>query len=278
MNENEFEENLAALSKDSQKVEARPGDPGPAPVTKLGGEPWWPKGTTRPICRRAGHPMAFIAQIRLSDVPGCEQLTSHLYSFHYCHECTLAGDMSFGWASHDQTSQPIPFPSMIQRLLNRLGISPIPTIPSWQDSQSYDTRIFSHVDEVAADELGAIADSPLTPQTLQTLRVSEVPTPDDYPENVRDPRDPMDSSNQSSDDHEIGELVHLNSSKLGGWPSWVQDSQWPSGVNGAPMQFIAQLDSNIAEDSSWGGGGYAYLFADLSSEERLWAQLVIQTT
>jgi hypothetical protein len=167
---------------------------------------------------------------------------------------------------------------MKQKLLNRLGISPIPTLPRWEDSQSYDISIFSHVEEESADKLGAIAESPLKPMTLNTLPVSEVPTPDDYPEDVRDPRDPMDSFNQPHDDYEIGELIHLNSSKLGGWPSWVQDSQWPPGVNGTPMHFIAQLDSNIAEDSSWGGGGFAFLFADLSSQEQLWGQLVIQTT
>ena len=163
--------------------------------------------------------MAFIAQIRLSDVPSCEQLTSHLYSFHYCNECTLTGDMSFGWAPPDQPPQPIPFPSMIQRLLNRLGISPIPTIPEWQDSQSYDTRIFSHVDEVSADDLGAIAESPLKPMTLHAVAISELPTADDYPENVPDPRDPMDSLGQPPDDSESEELFHLYSSKLGGWPS-----------------------------------------------------------
>lgn len=278
MNEKEFEEKLAALSRDCRRLEETPGDPGPLPITKLGGEPWWPKGTPRPICRRSSHPMAFIAQIRLADVPGCERLLSHLYSFHYCHECTLAGDMSFGWTPPDQPSQPIPFPTIKQRLLNRLGISPIPTLPSWEDSQSYDTRIFSHVDDVPADKLGAIAESPLKPMLLNTVPASEVPTPDDYPEGVHDPRDPMDSFKEPHNDYEIGELIHVKSSKLGGWPSWVQDSQWPPGVSGAPMQFIAQLDSNIAEDSSWGGGGFAFLFADLSSEERLWAQLVIQTT
>ncbi len=206
--------------------------------------------------------MAFIGQFLLSDVPGLEHLTSHLYSFHYCDECSLAGDMSFGWAPPETSPQPIPFPSLKQRLLNLLGIAPIPTIEPWQDSQSYDITIFSGVDELESDGLGAAAESPVLPQALQTRRVSEIPSDPDYPEDLPDPR----------------EIVHVGVSKIGGWPTWVQDRQVPPANDGSPMELVAQLDYHLAKDASWGGGGFAYLFLDVSSPGPPVGELVIQTT
>lgn len=278
MSEAQFIERLRALSRDCVRLEGRPGDPGPVPATKLGGEPWWPQGTPRPHCRKASHRMAFIAQVRLADVPGLEHLASHLYSFHYCQQCALLGNMSFGWSERDDSPQPVPYPTLGQRVVSRLGIAPLPTCPAVQDSFGYDTSIFTSVDRLGPDSLGVVAESPVSPLELSRVRVPEVPTAEDYPEDLDDPRDPLDFLEEETGEFEIADLVHVYGSKLGGWPSWAQNRQYPPGVDGAPMQFIAQLDHRIASDLAWGGGGYAYLFADLSSSAAPCAQLVIQTT
>ncbi len=278
MSEEEFIERLRGLSRDCLRLEGSAGDLGPVPVTKLGGEPWWPEGTPRPVCRKGSHRMAFVAQVLLCNVPGLERFGSHLYSFHYCQECTLAGDMSFGWSDPDDKPQPIPFPTIGQRVASHLGISRSPTYPAFHDSYGYDVSIFTSVDHIEPDHLGIVAESPIAPLEVSTTRVSEVPTAEDYPEGLDDPRDPLDSLDDDYAEFEIADLVHVWASKLGGWPSLAQDRRYPPGMDGAPMQFVAQLDHLIAPGSSWAGGGYAYLFADFSSSQLASAQLVIQTT
>lgn len=71
------------------------GDDGQVAITKIGGAPWWPQGEQRPVCVN-GHSMAFIAQIRIDEIPGFDQPPT-LLSFHYCDECTFSGRMPFGW-------------------------------------------------------------------------------------------------------------------------------------------------------------------------------------
>jgi len=45
------------------------------------------------------------------------------------------------------------------------------------------------------------------------------------------------------------------------------------------MSFIAQIDHALGGiNCAWGGGGCAYLFADLSDPKFPFGQLVIQTT
>jgi hypothetical protein len=71
-------------------------EPGQTPVSKISGEPWWPKGVKRPRCER-NHAMTFLWQVRLAEVPGLDT-DSGLVSFHYCLGCSKAGRPSFGWA------------------------------------------------------------------------------------------------------------------------------------------------------------------------------------
>jgi uncharacterized protein YwqG len=76
------------------------GDPGPIPVTKVAGEPWWPRGTKRPRCN-SGHAMSFVMQVLFRDVPHLSEKQSIL-SFHYCRQCALEGKMSHGWYYRDK--------------------------------------------------------------------------------------------------------------------------------------------------------------------------------
>ena len=257
---------------------AKQGAESAAPVTKIGGAPWWPKGTPRPVCHESNHMMEFVAQILLSDVPGFEHLRDHLYSFHYCRECMSAGRTSYGWMPVDESPQPIPFPSIGQRLVSLFGIAPIPNIAPWLDSRSYNTTIFTHTNEIEPDALGCPADTLIVPKAFDFESMNEVPLPDDYPEGLCDPRDHTSFVDLPETGFEIGNLLHCHSSKLGGWPTWLQNAHYPTGIRDSRMRLVAQLDHKLVEHSAWGGGGFAYLFADLSSVYSPSAQLVVQTT
>jgi uncharacterized protein YwqG len=95
MTHEQLRKQLKAFERPYQRMELVSGDPGPLPLTKVGGAPWWPRGIARPTCVD-GHQMGFVVQIRLDEVPGFAQPPS-LLSFHYCDECTYDGKMPFGW-------------------------------------------------------------------------------------------------------------------------------------------------------------------------------------
>jgi hypothetical protein len=90
----EFYQALKAATRPCGELQLTPGEPGAVPVTKISDEPWWPGGVPRPACDSADL-MSFVAQFALADVPGLER--RFLASFHYCQQCALDGEMSFGW-------------------------------------------------------------------------------------------------------------------------------------------------------------------------------------
>lgn len=143
----------------------------------------------------------------------------------------------------------------------------------WQDSQSYDVSIFSNLEEINSDGLGIVADSPLQAGVMSfSDPVPDYPMPSDYPGDLAD-RLPEEFFFDES------ELDVVEGSKLGGWPTWMQDALYPPGRNGKAMRFIAQIDHALGGiNCTWGGGGCAYLFADLSDPNLPIGQLVIQTT
>jgi hypothetical protein len=73
-------------------------------------------------------------------------------------------------------------------------------------------------------------------------------------------------------------LGYGNRSRLGGPPTWVQDAEFPLNSSGEPLLFIAQIDWILGQDYGWGGGGYAYLFADPSNRNPRHGELVVLTT
>jgi hypothetical protein len=92
----EFRQQLCKPKRLTRELIVERGDPGCEPITKISGVPWWPAGLARPICG-VGHLMSFMAQIRLSDVPGFESEDDILISFHYCQQCAYDGKMLWGW-------------------------------------------------------------------------------------------------------------------------------------------------------------------------------------
>ena len=72
--------------------------------------------------------------------------------------------------------------------------------------------------------------------------------------------------------------MNVDGLKVGGWPSWVQNAEWPQTDGGARMMFVAQLDYSLSPNVLWGGGGYAYLFVSPPGGGPRKAELSILTT
>lgn len=194
-----------------------------------------------------------MAQFRLDDLPECSVFPNSLLSFHYCEECTLAGDMPFG-GHHFQTPDG-PFGSC-----------------------GYDVRVLGNVNELPADGLGEARESPLPAHSAVLETAEEVPSVSDWtPEVEALAPDDYPLIEDDLDEDVYPGLVHVARSKVGGWPSWVQDGNWPVGNDGEKLLFVAQLDWELGENASWGGGGYAYLFVVPNGREPR-GEMIIQTT
>lgn len=242
MNEPDWTTELRRHALKTRRMILEPGnEQGQIALTKIGGVPWWPKDLARPKCG-AGHDLAFMAQVLLGNA---EQLApdSGLLSFHYCEECTANGRMSWG-----------------------------------RGDGGYDVRIFSRSAHRQPDGRGEIAHSSMPSRRVTLVPVDEVPGYEDIEEDLRN-RIPRNASTAKDDlDENVYKgLVHVKRCKVGGWPSWVQSPSWPECPKSGRMMFVAQLDWHLGRDTSWAGGGYAYLFACPDSCGTRQAELVIQT-
>jgi len=232
-----FVKKLAKFERPFIRLELSEGDPGPLPVMKLGGVPWWPKGIERPRCVD-GHDMGFVAQIRLDEVPGFDQ-PPMLLSFHYCEICTYEGKMPFGWedAGH--------------QLRYRLSL-------------------FRDLERTSVDGLGIVGESRIAAQKAEYAPGRETLGIEDIWERFPETRGPGGIPASA-------EFVHEERTKIGGWPSWVQQPVRPQDEMGNQMDFVGQLDLYACPDSAW-CTGYAYLFASPPAEDEQEAELIIQTT
>ena len=242
MDATEFTKRLTALQRPAKRMIFSEGDPGAVPVTKLGGEPWWPAETPRPKCVD-GHLMEFMAQVRLSD---CEDIgTDGLFSFHYCTECMYEGKMSFG------------------------HIDP--------RNKGYDIRVFEQPNQSHPDKLGSLTAATIPSRTVQLEEFLEVPSVDDMPDDVC--RAMPDDYNSAGSDYAANVyrgLIHYPLSKLGGWPTWPQSSEWPA-TDSNPMKFLLQLDSVIGERTAW-CCGCAVVFIGQEADGSYRGEMCIQTT
>jgi hypothetical protein len=237
-----FQKRLLLKSRGTKELKGDQRDPGPVPVTKVSGVPWWPRGRKRPHCR-AGHPMSFVLQAWGPDISESWEGRT-LVSFHYCQQCAYEGRMSWGWG--------------------------------FGRSDGYDVSIFD-IDSAEPDGLGLIAE-PICEASFGTLpRRQEVPLPGDAGMRWRDPPEDYPSQANDLDENLYDGLIHIPRSKVGGWPSWVQDPSWPLGGKWR-WQFVGQIDSRTGRDASWAAGGYAYLFCRRSLTGRWHGELTIQTT
>ncbi len=214
------------------------------PITKLGGAPFWPNHIPRPKCA-LDHPMGFYLQVALSDLPNNAYPADALLSFHYCDQCSYAGLMSFG--CHDQ-------------------------------NRGYDVRIL-RTSGVQADDLGQVGETCIASHKVSFRNTAEIPDINDLPIEIAQ-LSPDDYPQGQDDFDEIPYpgLIHVMRTKVGGWPSWVQDPEWPPNESNHAYQFIAQIDWELGTNTAWGGGGYAYLFAPAPDRDNQRGELVVQTT
>lgn len=256
-----------------------PGDPGPLPVTKFAGVPWWPKGTPRPVCPE-GHAMGFVAQVRLADVPGWEADPS-LLSFHYCYECMWQGDMASGW--DDTTNQgyavTILHPTEQDETdgLGSLGATDhkpyavafydycLPVLRREHDEIWYATLAEDDPEDAEATRERAEEEiqSFILRERYGLVHSGELPSPPPL----------LDTSNEGI--YRPGwaefELSSGSRSRLGGPPQWMQGPEFPTSATGEPLLFVAQLDWVLAGNSS-------YLFASPSDHSQRTGELILQST
>lgn len=268
-----------ALYENVRDLLLTPGDPGPLPITKFAGVPWWPKDVPRPVCPE-GHTMGFVAQIRLADVPGWES-DPDLLSFHYCYECMWDGDMAFGWG--------------------------------YTASQSYAITLLNPTEQGETDGLGSIGVTDHRPYAVAfydyclPIRRPEhdeawyATLAQDDPEDAEATRERIEEKIQSFTLRERYGLVYSGElpspiplpdisyegvyrlgwaefalgsgsrSRLGGPPQWMQSPVFPTNAAGEPLLFVAQLDWVMANHSF-------YLFASPSIHNPRMGEMVFQST
>jgi len=243
----EFREWLLRTQRPTREMLVTPGDPGCEPITKISGVPWWPEGTPRPTCSH-GHLMSFMAQFRLSDVPSLEQHRDSLVSFHYCDECSLEGNMTWGWDDPEGNT-------------------------------GYDVSVLTPIAGRKPDGLGTVAEVAIDPHSVQLRDVMEVvgyedvfyefgfdSLPEDYPQE----KSPFDENVYPG-------AIHVSRSKLGGWVSWLHECRLPPIEEHERLHFIGQLDWKLCPRTPWCSGGYAYLFLISSEGKGLRGKLEVQT-
>ena len=235
MTPEELQSGLKKHERRTRQLILSEGDLTPSPVTRLFGVPWWPLGLERPACDH-GHRMAFVAQLNLGDFSS--SYAERLLSFHYCLTCA---NMSYGWGDRNQSG--------------------------------YSVTI--HWTSERTDALGVASEFDLLPRAASFRDVVEVPLPEDIGINYDQLPEDYPTLEDDLDENLYPGLQHVAKSKIGGWPTWVQEPQWPMGPS--KMEFVCQLDWLLEEQLPWSGGGYAYLFANLLAQEPR-GELLIQVT
>ena len=254
------------------------GEAGQVFTTKIGGVPWWPAGKPRPHCSH-GHPMSFLGQIRLSDVPGFPSDSKKLLSFHYCTQCVYDGEMPFGWDNE--------------------GVGGV-SDTSFGNTTGYDLTIFDMTESDQPDGLGTISEDIYGAYTVEFVDREDAPSLDeelsipelpDIPEWARleylerlHKGQCVDIDEDDEDEDEDEEEDTLGSFttegwqrfKLGGWPEWCQSSYWPVLHPDEEVQFVGQLGP-ITGEEPW-CCGVIYLFMPKDQANGGGARMVIQTS
>jgi len=247
MNAEQFQKRMLEYAKKTREFQVEENGVEPLPVTKIAGQPWWPEGAERPKCKH-GHFMNFVAQILLSDVPLPDMPENALLSFHYCDQCTMDGQMSFGWFD--------------------------------KENKGYDLSFFCDADKTKTDMRGVLAPPMTKSYSISFRDIEEVPgglCEDAEIDFVNLPKDFPQGKDDFDEDIYPG-LKHVAKSKIGGWPNWAQYPEWPVNEKGEKYKFFGQLDWLLFDGTPWCSGGYAYLFITGGNNIKYKAELVIQVT
>jgi len=246
----EFRAHLLPYQRHARELIVTPGDPGCLPETKISGVPWWPSDRPRPHCSH-GHAMSFMAQFLLSDIPTFESHGDSLVAFHYCHECSYEGNTSYGWD-------------------DRLG-----------NKDGYDISVINGIAGRQPDGLGVIAEVAIDPQSVAFRNVMDAPGYEDTMRTIDLPSVPDDypRGDDEFDEDIYPGVIHIARSKVGGWPTWVQNSEPPETNADEQLHFIGQLDWMLCDRATWCTGGYACLFLISSKDQASFrGELSVQTT
>ena len=147
------------------------------------------------------------------------------------------------------------------------------------ENRGYDLRNFHDVDKTKADMKGLTAPSLTKSYSIRFREVEEVPGSLAEDAGIKHENLPVDFPQGKDDfDEDIYPgLKHIHTSKICGWPSWVQYPEWPMN-NGKRYQFLGQLDWNLFDGTPWCNGGYAYLFIIEDENGKLKCEMLIQVT
>jgi len=102
------------------------------------------------------------------------------------------------------------------------------------------------------------------PELSKLLDTAE---PDDIEFMLQDP--------YTFDESQFPDLVHIPVSKLGGWPTWVQDAEWPRDHPKEDLTFVAQLSALGHDRETW-CEGMLYLFVHPANRGNRKAKMLLQ--
>jgi len=159
------------------------------------------------------------------------------------------------------------------------------------DDDCYDLRIFTEWDTQPVDKLSIIAEDVLRPHEVRLIERLDTPSindiyalpevarllPEDWFDDVDNEFDCI-SSDAPFNENAFPGYAHVPSSKIGGWPSWVQWSEWPVDTLGNRLAFAGQIDWIHGENTGWCSGGYAYIFVERSPSPSRLARWLLQDT
>jgi len=211
--------------------------------SKFSGIPLLTEGESWPHCKYCGKPMMFFLQINLDVIP--EELKAEwnmregILQMFYCTEEEASGSENKNGENMlirilDNSGKP----SADIKIPEGLTLFPPKKIIEWKES--FDYPIFNEL-EYLGIKPRIDTDADITIEMLEECGF------DDY-----DPEDIKEGALDEGEHYDIvwevlNEIIKrpLSGEKLGGWPLWVQEVNYPTcPVCGNKMRFLLQIDSN----------------------------------
>lgn len=253
---------LAGQERTAVRLHPRPGLPSPQ-ESSIGGPLLWPATEPWPHCDHPGHatspPMVAVAQLYARDVPGLPappgaDLCQVLWCPTWHHEPDFVPRIEVRWRSSGQD------PGM-----------------------SGDLAAAPPVDPVTADE-------DFIPQPCSVSPEQTVDYPD-WSELSEELQQRIEAWERDSGWIYAYHLGAAPGTKVGGWPEWMQDPEWPTCPRGHPMDHlltIASWEYDAESQRTWkppdladgnaglmlGDAGDVYIFTCLACSDRPIASLL----
>lgn len=204
------------------------------PVTKVGGRPWLPAGTTWPTCPNCNQAMALILQLDLESLPaGAPDHGKGLAQLFYCTNtephCEVVCEAFFPFAR-----------SVVARVVDK------------------------HAPGADADAR-VVPNAPAPRRIVGWEEVADLPRIDELGELGME----VGEDDTLEQELEARELPRMGD-KLGGWPHWIQGIEYPEcpDCQGA-MGLVFQMGGGDAIAYEWGSGGAGHLTQCAAHPERL---------